>query len=68
MEKPTSRSGFEYRPIDEWIDLEKENDELKKAIQYYFDVLKDVQGRGWDKKPDHVLEKMLKVMRGLVQK
>lgn len=33
--------------------------ELLEAIKYYFDVLEEVRGEDWDKKPDHVLSKMI---------
>ena len=33
--------------------------ELLEAIQYYFDVLEEVRGDDWNKKPDHVLSKMI---------
>lgn len=33
--------------------------DLLNAIQYYFDVLKEVRGENFDKNPDHVLSKML---------
>lgn len=36
--------------------------DLAEAIQYYFDVLDEVRGEDWDKKPDHVLQKMLAAM------
>jgi hypothetical protein len=35
---------------------------LAEAIQYYFDVLDEVRGEDWDKRPDHVLQKMLAAM------
>lgn len=33
--------------------------DMLEAIQYYFDVLKEVRGESWDKNPDHVLAKMI---------
>lgn len=34
-------------------------DDLVDALEYYFSVLEEVRGKDWDKKPDHVLAKML---------
>jgi hypothetical protein len=43
-------------------ELEAENKRLREAIQYYFDVLKEVNGKDFLKRPDHVIEKMLDAM------
>lgn len=37
--------------------------ELLAAMQYYFDVLDEVRGEGWDLKPDHVLAKMIAAVK-----
>lgn len=37
--------------------------DLLNAIQYYFDVLSEVNGENWARKPDHVLKKMLDAVK-----
>lgn len=36
---------------------------LVKAIQYYFSVLEEVNGKSWNNNPDHVLSEMLKAIK-----
>jgi len=37
--------------------------ELLEALQHYFYVLKEARGEKWNEKPDHVLSKMLSVVK-----
>ena len=37
--------------------------DLLEAIQYYFSVLEEATGKDWYKRPDHVLQKMLKAVQ-----
>lgn len=39
--------------------IENAAPEMYEAIQYYFSVIGEVRGADWDKKPDHVLSKMI---------
>lgn len=41
-----------------------DQDLATEAIKYYFSVLEEARGEGWDENPDHVLRKMLFAVRG----
>jgi len=41
---------------------EKEIQELKASIQYYYNVLSEVRGKDWCVKPDHVLQRFFKAL------
>lgn len=41
--------------------------DMLESLKYYFDVLKETRGDDWDKKPDHVLQKMISAYKKAIE-